>query len=344
MVAMAILLTKFDKFPVIYLDGYVPDNLKYLINICKYNSIKVLNHRNSLKNNIDAVIICDTPKRSMVDASRAIEKILKREDVIKIEVDHHIGADGEYIGDAAYSLVTEASSASELVGYLILKLRNHKDVLRKYLISDPFSRNLVLAILTGILGDTQKGQFLKSRREKKYYEIFSNMYNSILMTMTVRDSNFTNMEEVFKELQHLSEKEEKCYNFINDKQRFSKSIGYIVLHREDMDYIYRDFDEETIISVTKAVANQLAEKSGKLSLINYYDRPGTTGLIQFRMRRSHLFRSFDLRKVLEIFSIENGGGHEGAIGFRVPQKRIKDIDSYMTEIIDRLEERPDIHR
>lgn len=338
MVAFAILLTKFDRFPMIYLDGHVPDNLKYLVNICKYNSIKILNHKTVIKNPVEAVVVCDTPKRSMMDVSRNISRLLSARDVVTIEIDHHLGADGEYIGDDGYCLVTEASSTCELVGYLILKLRSRKDLLKRFLISDPFSRNLVLAILTGILGDTQKGQFLKSRRERKYYEIFSKMYNSILQTMTVRETNFTNMEQLFTELQHLSEKEEKLYTFIMDRHRFSDSIGFVTLHKKEMALVHKEFDDDTIISVTKAVANVLAEKSGKLSLITYYDRPGSTGLIQFRMRRGHAFRSFDLREVLRIFSIENGGGHEGAIGFRVPEKNIKDIEGYVAGIIGRLEQ------
>ncbi len=67
MVAFAILLTKFDKFPQIYLPGSIPDNLQYLVKICKYNSIRIISGKRRIMNSIDAIAICDTPKRSMLD-------------------------------------------------------------------------------------------------------------------------------------------------------------------------------------------------------------------------------------------------------------------------------------
>jgi nanoRNase/pAp phosphatase (c-di-AMP/oligoRNAs hydrolase) len=341
MVAMAIILNKFDKLAMIYLGSQVPENLTYLISICKYNSIKVLGPKTPIRVNFDALIFCDTPKRSMLDINNRIEQMIDGGSIVKIEIDHHIGGDGEYIGDEGYCFVTEASSSSELVGFMALKLRAKKNLLHRYLISDPFSRNLVLSILTGIVGDTQKGQYLKSRREKRYYDIFSNMYNSILMRMTVRETNFTNLEEVFTELQHLTQKEEQCFEYIMSREKSSRSIGYIVLGPEEMYYLHNQFDDETIILVTKAIANQLAEKSGKLSLICYYDRPETTGLVQFRMRRSHSFKNFDLREILRLFSFDNGGGHEGAVGFRIEQSKIGDINDYVNKFIRQLEKELD---
>ncbi len=338
MVAFAILLTKFDKFPQIYLPGSIPGSLQYLVNICKYNSIRIVSGKQRIVNSIDAIVICDTPKRSMLDISPKIARMMNNDAIVKIEIDHHLGGDSDYIGMPAYSLVTAASSASELVGFLALKLRSRKMILNKYLISDPFSRNFVLAILTGILGDTQKGQFLKSRREKKFYDIFSGMYNSILERMTVRDTNFTNMEQIFRELQHLTEREVACYEYINSRRQFSDSIGYVILHEDDMEHLYGEFDNEIITTVTKAIANTLAEKSGRLSLICFADGTGDEKLVQFRMRRGHLFRSFDLRDVLQLLNIANGGGHEGAIGFRFPRNSIPDMDAYVAGMIPLIEQ------
>jgi len=55
------------------------------------------------------------------------------------------------------------------------------------------------------------------------------------------------------------------------------------------------------------------------------------------MRRSQAFRVFDLRQVLEIFKIKNGGGHEGAMGFRVDQGTVEDIDEFVRRIIEGIE-------
>jgi nanoRNase/pAp phosphatase (c-di-AMP/oligoRNAs hydrolase) len=105
-----------------------------------------------------------------------------------------------------------------------------------------------------------------------------------------------------------------------------------------MEYLNSEFDNEIITTVTKAIANTLAEKSGRLSLICFADGKGTEKLVQFRMRRGHLFRSFDLRDVLQLLNIANGGGHEGAIGFRFPKKSIPDMDEYVAGMIPQIEQ------
>ncbi len=338
MIAFAILLTKFEKIPQVYIDGYVPETMNYLLDICKYNSIKLINKSSRLQKNIDTIIICDTPKPDNLDINSKIKKLFKTPDVIKIELDHHLGADSDYIGDKDYQLVTEASSTCELIGFLTLKLRNRKDVLKSYLISDPFSRNLVLAITTGIVGDTNMGQYLKSRREKKYYKIFTNTYNDMLMKSTVKESFFHRIEDISNELQKLSMQEETCHGYIINKIKKTDSIGYINLNHNDMKYLYGKFDSEVVVSVVRHIANEVAEEAGKLSIISYYDNFETSNLLQFKVRRSHKYKKFDLRDLLEMFSITNGGGHEGAIGFRFPENEIENVNKFVKNLINKLEE------
>jgi nanoRNase/pAp phosphatase (c-di-AMP/oligoRNAs hydrolase) len=38
-----------------------------------------------------------------------------------------------------------------------------------------------------------------------------------------------------------------------------------------------------------------------------------------------------------LLDISNGGGHEGAIGFRFPKKSIPDMDGYVAGMIPRIE-------
>jgi nanoRNase/pAp phosphatase (c-di-AMP/oligoRNAs hydrolase) len=339
MIAFALLLTKFDKPVQVYLNGRISENLHYLLNICKYNSIKVLNSRSNLKRGIDTIVVCDTAKRSMLDVNKRIQILFKKKDIIKIEIDHHIGSDSEYIGDKKYSLVDEASSACELVGFIALKLRNMKNVLMQFFILDPFSRNFILAILTGIVGDTNMGQFIKSRREKVYYDIFSNLYNNMLMKLTVKETNLNKIEDVSTALHSLTLQEDKCYNYIIHKKLFTDSVGYIILKSKEMDYIKSHFDFDVFVTVVKSIADELAEQSEKLSLIAYYDDHSNEPLYQFRMRRSHNFKKFDLRKVLDSFNISNGGGHEGAIGFRFSADSIKNVDDYAINLLSRLEQK-----
>ncbi len=92
-----------------------------------------------------------------------------------------------------------------------------------------------------------------------------------------------------------------------------------------------------MVNVARAVANELAEESGRLSLVAYYDKPELSDLVQFRVRRSQAYKKYDLRKMLELFSIEDGGGHEGAIGFRLPRAVIDDYMAFIQGLIEGLE-------
>ena len=273
----------------------------------------------------------------MIDASPAIRGLLASPAVLRIEIDHHIGADSGYFGDEGYRLVTEASSASELIGHILLKLERRPDLLVRYQIGELFSRNLVLAVLTGIIGDSHMGQYLKSRRERRYYEIFSTMFNDMLSKKTVKKSNFFTMDEVFGELQKLSAAEAGCYLAMWERRRFSSSMAFVVLGEETMGPLHAANDGETIVSTARAVADALAEESGKLGLVAYYDDPGKSDLVQFRIRRAAVWKKYDLRGLLTLLAIENGGGHEGAIGFRLPRGEVSDLDAVVEGMVRKIE-------
>ncbi len=337
MVAIALLLSKFVKPVKLYFSGFVHEHFQYLLNICKYNSIQIYYSDDFADESFDAIVVCDTPKSDMIDATPKIRSMLSQSTIRIIEIDHHVGADSEYIGDEGYCLVTEASSACELIGLIGLKLCNRKDLLKLYNIADPFSRNFVLSILSGIIGDTKMGKYIKSRREKKYYQIFSTKYNNILLRETTNKSNFSDKNEVFDELARLSKNEEQCFNYIISKKKKSASISFVVMDQNSMEFLFRECGNDIIISVTRSIADILAEESGKLSLIAYYDNPERSDLIQFRVRRGKNFKNYDVRNIIKVFGIENGGGHEGAIGFRIPKNSVENIDSYVDDLISKIE-------
>jgi len=337
MIAVSLLLTKFSKKVKIFASDQLHEHFDYLLSICKFNSIGIARNSHQVGNGIDTIIVCDTPKRSMVSYTDAIAEMFSRPEIVKIEVDHHLQSDSEYIGDPDFCLVDEASSACELVGLISLKMQERTELLEQHQVVDLLSRNFVLAVLTGIIGDTNMGKFIKSRRERRFYEIFSNMFNELLSRKTKKGSNFSNKDEVFHELHRLSAKEEECFNYMMSRKQFSDSIGYSILTAEDMRHLHSRFDRDTIVAVARATADALAEASGILSLVVYNDDTEGDGLVQFRARRSQDFRDFDLRKILSIFGIENGGGHQGAIGFRVEQSRIGNLVEYVGMIVSGIE-------
>ncbi|MFW6138229.1 MAG: DHH family phosphoesterase [Spirochaetota bacterium] len=336
MVAFSLLLNKFFKDTRIYLGTGVHEHFQYLMNICRYNDIGVVYRSSDIPRSVDTVVVCDTAKLSMV-YSPGVVKQLQRRGALILEIDHHVGSDSTYIGDPDHCLITEATSTCELITRIVLKLRKRRDMLEYYEIEDPFTRNIILALLTGMIGDTNMGRYLKSRREKRSYRLYTNLLNNLLAEKTTKGTNFSNKEEVFSELQRLSREEENCFGYFMDRKKFSNSIGYVIMSGDEMDYLGGHFSSDTIVSVSRYVANTLAEESRKLSLVVYYDSPVSSDLIQFRMRRSHAYRGFDLRRVLKLFSITNGGGHEGAIGFRIPRNQVPDIHGYVTMLLDGIE-------
>ena len=338
-IAFSLLLVKFNKKVSVYVKAGFQKRFSFLFKIGKYNSINFIESDADAEDFYSAVITVDTPKPSMIEMGNKIESLLKDNRIRKIEFDHHLGSDSGYIGDKGYSLVDEASSACELIGYFALKLIKRRELLLKYRIKDLFTRNFVLAVITGIISDSKMGKYLKSNREKWFYRYFSSLFNELLFNKTESGSgNFSTMEDVFNELEKLSEEEDRCYEYISGKIRTSPYIHYILLEKKDMDYLYSEFSNEIIVTVARYAADLLAERSGFLSLIIYYDNPDKSELIQFRMRRNKDYRLLDLRRVIEKLSIENGGGHPGAVGFRIPSEEIPDIFEFKNKLIEVTEE------
>ncbi len=337
MTAIALIISKFRKDVKLYCSGVVHEHFQFLLNICKYNSIHVLTSEFIIQNKIGAIIICDTPKPSMMDVNDQIMHIMNDPAVTKIEIDHHTGADSEYIGDPGYRYVMEASSTAELIGLMVLSLKRKFLLRRRLHIADPLSRNVVLSLITGIIGDSKMGVLLKSRREKKNYNFFVGYYNDLLKRETQGVGNFFDKMQVYEEIQRISNNEARCYNYIIKKKQYTDHMAYIVLTADDMSYLANEHGRDTIISVSRSIADDLAEDSGCISLVSYWDELPASQLVEFRMRRSKSFRRFDLRDVITYFSIHNGGGHEGAIGFRIQREEINDQDAFVKNLAHRID-------
>ena len=337
-VAFALLARKFAKPVSIYVGARVHEHFQYLLDICRYNGIPVLHPTDILVTPVDTMVLCDTPKPAMIAANEEVQGLLHTRRLRRIEIDHHLGADSAYFGDPGYRLVTEASSASELVGQILLWLRRRPALLAQFNIQDLVSRNIVLAVVTGIIGDSRMGLLLKSEREKRSYRTFSTLFNNLLARSTVGESNFSDMKQVFKEIQKQSESEARCLEFFLQRQRLEGRVGYAFMGDRDSARLARDFDRDTVIAAARSVADRLAEESGWLGLVGYCEPPGDTQLVQFRLRRSRRYKRFDLRQVLELFGFSDGGGHEGAIGFRIPRQGIPSLSDYVTKLAQGIDE------
>jgi single-stranded DNA-specific DHH superfamily exonuclease len=145
------------------------------------------------------------------------------------------------------------------------------------------------------------------------------------------------MDEVFTELQKLSTHEQGCFGYMMDRRKRSGSISLVALSAEEMEPMYASCDDDAIVSTARVVADRLAEESGILGLVAYYDNASRSDLVQFRVRRAGGWKKYDLRGLLALFSITNGGGHEGAIGFRIPRSQIPDFRGYISTLVEGIE-------
>ena len=233
MVAFGLLASKLNKAAYIYLCGNVHEQFSYLLNICTYNSIVVLRDDDPLRGSIQAVVALDTPKAEMLETRDDIRELIADPSVLKIEIDHHLGSDSSYFGDEGYRFVAASSSASELVGYLALKMDEDP---RFRLIDGSgglLARNFVLAVLTGIIADSRMGKYLKTKRERWFYEHFSSLFDRLLAQKTAAGSgNFTSKEEVFEAIASLSSEEEDCYRRMMAARRRLGSLEYVLLGPE----------------------------------------------------------------------------------------------------------------
>ncbi len=333
MVAISLLIKKLGKSVSILLTEQVNEKFLYLLNICRYNAINIIPDCRDVIDEIDAICVVDTPKPSMLQTCSGAEGLRRNPKVAVIEFDHHLAADSAYIGDEGLCLVSEASSTCELIGYLSLKMQQKRSVLELFDVDDLFTRNFVLAVLTGIVGDSKMGKFLKSRREEWFYQLFSGTFSQMLAEKTSADSkNLSSMHEVFQEITRLSKIEEHCFNYFMNYKEEKGPVVFTALPEEMTDPLPEEFDLDLFVSTARSVTDALAEESGRLGMVVYYDPPDISDLIQFRIRRSHSFRGLDLRTILDEAGIENGGGHEGAIGFRVTRKTVPDFPGYIADL------------
>lgn len=333
MVAFSLLVRQFGKKAEIVIVEKISSQFGFLLDICAYNSINILSE--SPEKRPDVIVMLDTPKRALLAPFDGDNELFNDSNIVKVEIDHHLFADSIYMGDEEYSLVDEAASCCELVGMLSLKLNKKRELLKKYKIGDLFSRNFVLTVLTGMAGDSKMGKFLNSRKERWYYNIFSNMFESILAEKTRKNSeNYSSMKQVFSELESLSEEEQGCFNYLKERELvLSERVGSIILKENESRELIEKFDYELLINMARYSADYLAEKSKHICLVAFNDFRNDKNIIQFRMRRASGYKGIDLREVLKKVGVRDGGGHPGAVAFRVPSEELINIMFFVDKLI-----------
>ena len=339
LVAMALLIKKFGKSVTLFIRDQIPAQLSYLTNICSYNTIPLLQEGSPLEKKPKIICILDTPKPDMVAAAPEIDRFLLDPDIPVIEIDHHLSADAEYAGTPGLCLVNRASSTCELIGFMCCKLARQSELLEKFGIRNLFSRNLVLAMLTGMIGDTKFGLTMKTNRDKFFYSFFSTRFSHILQQSVHKNSgNYASMTDIFQSIEKLSPDEKDLHQRLLERAHYSGRTGYVILDRESSREFLDSVEYSLFVKVIKSVTDFLSEKSGTVGMTAYYDPDDVSDLIQFRIRTARTVSGMDLRSILKDFSISDGGGHPGAVGFRISRKDLPDPWPLIRDILSKLEE------
>ncbi len=338
MVALALLLKKFSKEVCIFLAKPIPEQLHFFMGICSYNNITVYTGKLRKIAKPDVIFILDTPKPSMIAADGYGIKLLAMPDIPKIELDHHFTADADYSGDPGYRLTLRASSTCEIIAQMCGKLEAQPLILKKYGIENLYSRNIVLSIVTGMIGDAKFGDYLVKRRDRAFYAYFLKKFNRMLSEKSYKNSgNIQSIDEVLNVLETLSAEESKIYEKIIFLSYTIGNVGVIILDKEKSNDIVASLEYPKFLGVIKQATNTIADRAKGLGLSVYFDPPEISDKIQFRIRASKDVKGVDVRPLLTELQAMDGGGHPGAIGFRFPVSKIDNLDEYIKVIIQKAQ-------
>ncbi len=344
MMSLALFLRLMDKQASIVLSTGLSNNLDYLISILNHNSIRILETESQIKSiekSVEAIIICDTANTKMVPFySFLLEKFIAK-DIQVIEIDHHFGADSEKITTQGIKLFREANATTEIIGELL------QNLVKKFPeTTDPFSqRNILIGLITGLLGDTVGGKTVQIKADFDYWmKELGERLTSNTRWRKARDgrpsegesSKFQTPEKIREYLDRLSIEQEECLNAITSRVDKKNGLGFLNL----MNSTYRQVDNvlgaqgfNGFADILGPLLNRIPEEAGKLGVV-FYNGKNAEGedCIFIKLRRAIDYDAFDLREVegpiKKAFGdgYMGGGGHPGAVSFRVDSL---DEDSFL---------------
>lgn len=337
--ACALLLKRFQKDVTLCVHPPVSAKAQLLHDICAYNKIALLSPQSSNLPECSVVIICDTAKPDLLDAGPAVKALISDTSILKIEIDHHLGADSRYIGSDGYCLVQRSSSTCEIVLLLCLKLRQQREPLRQLHIKSLITRNIALALAIGIITDTHNGRILNNKRDKRLFDAIIHLLDRWFTNNTFDNSKINSITDIMQLNDELSLNEVSLKKYFKRRVKHTPCLHYVVLYEAESSHLSSVFEYSSVQNVSRVIADQLAEESGFFGLTGYIafgiggvEQP----LMQCRIRRNLRYPGLDLRTILGLCSVQDGGGHEGAVGFRFPYANQQHATEYIMLVVETL--------
>ena len=352
MLSLSLYLDQLDKKVFLVIPEPLGDNLDFFEKIIHYNSIRILrtpDDIDSVKDEIEAVIFCDTANTKLVPFYPHISKsILSRKPNV-IEIDHHFGADSEELTDYGIKLFRNANANTEIIGN-ILELLYDKNPERP----NPFTqRNIILGLITGLLGDTVGGKVIHYKED---YDHWMQKLGEQLKNITrwrdsdekraedCRISKFGDATQVLDYLNKLTEDQENCLNLLNSRIESKGNMGFLSLLPSAYEEVHgtcQPFESDWFVDIMGLLLNSVPEKSGHAGMVIF---EGTNAesedCVFIKIRRAVDFAGVDLRtgedKIKELFGdlYMGGGGHAGAVSFRIHRLEEKELLARLDNLFD----------
>jgi nanoRNase/pAp phosphatase (c-di-AMP/oligoRNAs hydrolase) len=336
MLSLALYLRMMDKQVYIVLSNSLGENLDHLEKMIAYNNIHTLRNPDEIagvKDGVDTVIFCDTANSKLVPFFPVISEHLLSRDISVIEIDHHFGADSEKLTDQAVTLYQKANATTEITGELLKKIhQNNPDL------PHPFNqRNIVISILTGILGDTMGGRVVPHKQS--YVQWVGTLGNKLKRNTRWRKPNgvrsgddrktkFGNPRQIQEHLTRLSSEQEICIHALKKRKVADgdvESLNLLNSTYSEVQEFCRPFDSPWFTYILGFLLNQIPDPSAKVGFLYFHGKNAEDkDCIYIKMRRSGQYSGIDLRTtechLRTIFQDKymGGGGHAGAVSSRVP--------------------------
>ncbi len=333
MLALGLYLRLLEKKSTLFFPSPLKANLQFMKDIIQYNNIAVVEDEaelKSLQNEVDTVVFCDTAHSRLVPLLETLYDCFLNRGIPSIEIDHHFGTDSAAITETGVHLFRKANASTEIAAELLQGLhRSHPEL------PAPFEqRNIVISLLMGMLTDTFGGRAVPLRED---YDHWSRLLGDHLKAKTqMSDENgsknggkvlFRNSGEILAHLNGLNPEQERYVRELKERIARHRGVGELNLLDSSLAQIsgrpLRSGHEE-FFQVWNAMANVVPKEGGKVGLF-YFNGKNAEGrpCIFLKIRRAFDFSRFDLRECQPALQSAfgehylGGGGHAGAVSFRV---------------------------